>query len=211
MAVTLDRGSDTPRIVPAVPADPTCPQPRLPRLLPSELNPAQRQLYDEIADGPRAGGPFALTDEEGALLGPFNAMLRSPAVGTALQALGASVRYRSELTPRIREIAILVVAAHWDCAFERHAHTAVGRAVGVTDAELQALRDGAPLDLADPVEAAALATVRALVERGDLDDAAYARAHTTLGEQGVFELTALVGYYATLALQLRVFRVPAPG
>jgi 4-carboxymuconolactone decarboxylase len=28
-----------------------------------------------------------------------------------------------------------------------------------------------------------------------------------LGEDGVFELTTLVGYYATLALQLRVFRV----
>jgi 4-carboxymuconolactone decarboxylase len=28
-----------------------------------------------------------------------------------------------------------------------------------------------------------------------------------LGPEGVFELTALVGYYATLALQLRVFRV----
>jgi 4-carboxymuconolactone decarboxylase len=26
----------------------------------------------------------------------------------------------------------------------------------------------------------------------------------------VFELTTLVGYYATLALQLRVFRVDAP-
>jgi hypothetical protein len=26
----------------------------------------------------------------------------------------------------------------------------------------------------------------------------------------VFELLTLVGYYATLALQLRVFRVPAP-
>jgi 4-carboxymuconolactone decarboxylase len=27
----------------------------------------------------------------------------------------------------------------------------------------------------------------------------------------LFELTTLVGYYATLALQLRTFRVPAPG
>ena len=32
-----------------------------------------------------------------------------------------------------------------------------------------------------------------------------------LGDQALVELTALVGYYATLALQLRVFRVGAPG
>ena len=31
-----------------------------------------------------------------------------------------------------------------------------------------------------------------------------------VGAAGVFELLTLVGYYATLALQLRVFRVPAP-
>jgi 4-carboxymuconolactone decarboxylase len=31
-----------------------------------------------------------------------------------------------------------------------------------------------------------------------------------MGAAGLFELLTLVGYYATLALQLRVFRVPAP-
>ena len=45
---------------------------------------------------------------------------------------------------------------------------------------------------------------------GDLDDAEYAEAVGHLGPSGLFELLTLVGYYATLALQLRVFRVPAP-
>jgi len=31
-----------------------------------------------------------------------------------------------------------------------------------------------------------------------------------VGDQGLFELLTLVGYYGTLALQLRVFRVGAP-
>ena len=31
-----------------------------------------------------------------------------------------------------------------------------------------------------------------------------------LGEPALVELSALVGYYATLALQMRIFRVPAP-
>ena len=46
--------------------------------------------------------------------------------------------------------------------------------------------------------------------RGDLDDAEYREAVDHLGTAGLFELLTLVGYYATLALQLRVFRVPAP-
>jgi 4-carboxymuconolactone decarboxylase len=211
MAVTLDRGSDTPAIVPGVDPDPTCPQPRLPRLLPGGLSRAQRQLYDEILGGPRAGGPVALTDDEGGLLGPFNAMLLDPPVGTALQALGAAIRYRSALPARAREIAILVVAAHWGSEFELQAHDGAGRAAGLSEQEIATLRQGSPLPLEDPREATVLATVRALVQHDDLDDAAYARACTTLGEQGVFELVALVGYYATLALALRVFRVPASG
>jgi hypothetical protein len=101
-------------------------------LVPADLDDQQRALYDAIAGGPRAAGPrlFALTDAAGRLNGPFNAMLFAPEVGTALQDLGAAIRYRSSLTARIREMAILAVAAHWDSAFERYAHEAVGRAAG---------------------------------------------------------------------------------
>ena len=49
-------------------------------------------------------------------------------------------------------------------------------------------------------------TAAALAARGDLDDAEYREAGQ-LGADGLFELLTLVGYYATLALQLRVFRV----
>jgi 4-carboxymuconolactone decarboxylase len=58
----------------------------------------------------------------------------------------------------------------------------------------------------------AYSVVRALTSPGaDLDDAEYDTAVNVLGEQCLVELTSLVGYYATLALQLRVFRVGGPG
>jgi 4-carboxymuconolactone decarboxylase len=62
----------------------------------------------------------------------------------------------------------------------------------------------------DPQEQAAVALVRAMVQRQDLDDAEYAAGVEALGERAVFELSTLVGYYATLALQLRIFRVGVP-
>jgi len=37
------------------------------------------------------------------------------------------------------------------------------------------------------------------------DDAAYGGAQAALGLAVMYELTVLVGYYSTLALQLRVF------
>lgn len=185
---------------------------RLPVLRPGDLDDAQRALYEAIAHGPRAQGrqAFRLVDHEGGLAGPFNAFLLQPALGTALQEVGAAVRYRTGLTDRCREAAILVVAAHWRSGFEQHAHEAIGRAVGLAEDELAAIRDGRPDALAGDLEPLVARTARLLAADGDLDDEAYAAAVAGLGEAGLFELLTLVGYYATLALQLRVFRVPTP-
>jgi alkylhydroperoxidase family enzyme len=196
---------------------------RIPKLEPSALDDDQRSLYDAIAGGRRAQGPqlFRLADSHGRLEGPFNAFLLQPRLGSALQALGSSVRYDTGLDDRCREIAILVVAAHWRSDFEWYAHEAVARSVGLTDPELAAVRDAGLGDPAlaavpdsDPAltgrEAVVARTVAALAARGDLDDAQYREAVSQVGTAGVFELLTLVGYYATLALQLRVFRVPAP-
>ncbi|MFD5541506.1 carboxymuconolactone decarboxylase family protein [Streptomyces sp. NPDC127079] len=185
---------------------------RLTGLLPGQLDEEQTELYRAIAGGPRAAGPqvFALTDTEGRLRGPFNAMLLSPTVGLALQAVGVAVRYGCVLGDRARELAILAVAAHWNSAFEREAHEAVGRAAGLTEPEMAALRTGTVPELADPGERAVLGTTRSLLRRGALSDEEYAATVSAVGERGLFELTTLVGYYATLALQLRVFAGEGP-
>ncbi|HWO67555.1 MAG TPA: carboxymuconolactone decarboxylase family protein [Umezawaea sp.] len=184
---------------------------RLPRLTPADLDPAQRELYDAITGGPRATGPrrVRITDDAGALNGPFNAMLYAPPVGQGLQGLGAAIRYETTLSDRVREMAILAVATHLDSGFERYAHEPIARAAGVTEEQLEALRRFTLPDLADD-ERLALTVVFALLRDGDLDDVTYTDAVSTIGDRMVFELTALVGYYATLALQLRVFRVTTP-
>jgi 4-carboxymuconolactone decarboxylase len=185
---------------------------RLPVPPPSELSGAQRELYDEILGGPRSSGPkvFEIIDGEGGLNGPFNAMLLSPKIGNALQALGSAVRYETALNPKVREMAILSVASSWDSEFELYAHEAIGRSVGLSEADLGALRHGQipDLDNADDIEV--LTVVQALLRRADLDDAEYAEARARLGVEMLFEIATLVGYYSALALQLRVFRVDSP-
>lgn len=182
---------------------------RIPRPTPDQLDDSQRALYESITGGPRASGPqlFPLTDGDGRLEGPFNAMLLNPTIGTALQSVGEAIRYRGQLSDRAREIAILAVAAHWDSGFEQRAHEAVGRHVGLADTEITALRQGQDVPLEDAGEAAVLTVTRRLLERQKLDDDEYDHAVNTLGAATVFELTTLVGYYTTLAWQMRVFGV----
>lgn len=180
---------------------------RIPLLRPAELDDPQRALYDAIAGGKRASTARPLTDADGALEGPFNAMLLLPPLGEALQQLGTAIRFSGTLSARARELCTLTVAAHARSRFEQQAHERLGRAAGLTETEIEAVRDGAAPDLKDPEEAAIVRATRLLLANRDLTDAEYAETMAALGPAKIFELTTLIGYYQLLALQLRVFAV----
>jgi 4-carboxymuconolactone decarboxylase len=173
-------------------------------LRPAELTEEQRTLYDELCTGPRADAnrPAGPVDAEGRLTGPFNAMLYAPAVGGPLQRLGAALRYESSLPDDVRESVVCLVAGVHGSPYERHAHERLARQAGVDGETLQTLAGG---DL--PVEAAPeLRLAYALLtgrhpEGHPIDDLGLAR---------VLEVSTLVGYYTTLAWQLRLFGVDAP-
>jgi 4-carboxymuconolactone decarboxylase len=181
---------------------------RFDRLTPSNLNEDQQTLYRGITQGPRAEGVqlFELTDEDGGLRGPFNAFLLSPALGKVLAELGAAIRFNSTLTPRVREMAVLAVAARWNSEFEFYAHERIGRSVGLSEEEIELLRAGGIPDGINASEGSALIAVGYLLD-GDLPDEIYEEIVARLGAAALFELSTLIGYYATLALQMRVFRV----
>jgi 4-carboxymuconolactone decarboxylase len=179
---------------------------RLRPLRPDELDPDQRAVYDALADPP---GRVRL-DPDGSLQGPFDAMLRAPRSGAALQSVGAALRYRSVLPERVRELATLQVAAHHRSEFEWYAHAPLATAAGLPAALLDAVRTGGAIEPDDPAERIAVVVVAQLLTTGDVDDDAWASAVELLGEAGAVELTTLAGYYSLLAMQMRVLRVPLP-
>jgi 4-carboxymuconolactone decarboxylase len=138
-------------------------------------------------------------------------MLHAPSVGAPLQDLGSAIRYRTGLSARIREIAILQVAVATDSRFEWWAHERVGRQVGLTDLELTWLANAAPLQLADPVEQAAHDFVSAVLRGPAVPSEEYAQAEAVLGQRALVELTVLVGYYRLLSETMHVFAVGVPG
>lgn len=182
---------------------------RLPRLTPDDLDAEQRDLRERIVGGPRGRGPrpFALEHEDGALTGPFGVMLHHPPLGAPLQELGTSIRYRTGLPDRTREIGILAVAAATGSTFERHAHEQVGRSVGLTDDELAALA-AQRFTSTDPAEQAAYDLCRRLLA-GDpvVGDEAYDDLAGVLGQAAITELVVLVGYYRLLADLMHVHDV----
>src|SRR5215813_2892899 len=118
------------------------PAPRLDMPAPDALTPPQRALRDAIAGGPRGTFKFS---------GPFAIWLHAPELGQLAQALGAHVRYKTSLSPRLSEFAILTTARQWRAQYEWQAHAPIAEKAGVkpkTIADLKGGRrpKGAPAD-----------------------------------------------------------------
>lgn len=149
-----------------------------------------------------------MTEDDGGLVGPFNAFLYSPVIGDLLQQLGAAIRASPHLSRREQELAILVTAADADSAFELLAHEPLALAVGLEPELVRSLLSGREPEIEDPAEQTVWRTAVRLVEKGDLSDEEYEEVVGVLGPAKVVDLATLIGYYRLIALQLRLFRVP---
>ena len=184
---------------------------RLRRLVETELNEEQLTVYRSITSGPRAAGHqhFPLTDEKGSLNGPFGVMLHAPGLGIALQEVGAAIRYRTRMSDRAREIAILQVSVATASEFEWYAHERVGRAAGLTTGELADIKAGG--FISDDVKEQAISTLSLLLLKSDdLGDEDFAEASAVLNSEEILEVVVLVGYYRTLAQMMNVFAIGVP-
>jgi 4-carboxymuconolactone decarboxylase len=184
---------------------------RLTAVPPVQLTTDQKDLYDSIVGGPRGSGEqqFPLTDASGALIGPFGVMIHAPVLGHALQELGAAIRYRSSLSGRSREIAILQVAAAMSSEFEQWAHERVGIAQGLSDQELAAIREGV-FTSEDTFEQACYELVADLLQNAEITEVEFERIQNEIGRRRMLELVVLVGYYRTLSQAMQLFEVRVP-
>ncbi|MBW0115097.1 carboxymuconolactone decarboxylase family protein [Pseudonocardia abyssalis] len=185
---------------------------RLTRLRPDDMTPEQAEIYACFTDGRRAdpAAAFSLVHPDGGLVGPPDAWLRSPPLGRVLERIGWVLRFDLELSDRAREIAILLHAFHRASPFELYAHRRAGLAAGLSGAEIEGLASRTEPAFRSGEERLVFATTLAVLDRRDLDDAEYDAAAAELGERGVFELLALLGYYDLVATQLAVFGVEPP-
>lgn len=184
---------------------------RLPLIAPTDLTPQQRSLYDDMRQG-IAGhfNAFKVEREDGALIGPWNPWLHEPAIGRAIWDLTLAMTANAVLPDNVRQIAILVVGARFDAAYEIYAHIAVAEREGMPPERLATLvADLKPNDLAKD-ESVAFDVAYALVRGGTLPEPLYRLAVSTFGQHGANELIYLVGLYAMVSTTLNGFNVPAP-
>jgi 4-carboxymuconolactone decarboxylase len=144
--------------------------------------------------------------------GPFNVLLRSPAVGDLSQQLGNTIRFSSGLSGRLRELATLMAGRAWTSTYEWYAHARYARDEGIDTAVIEAIAANRRPDLAAmPVEDAMVWRVTdELLYTRRITDTTYAEAIAVLGEQRLFAVVTIAAYYEYVSMLLNVDRYPLP-
>jgi len=171
---------------------------RLPMPAAEAMNDAQRAAAQALIDGPRKG-----------VYGPFLPLLRSPDLLDRVAKLGEFLRFGSGLDARVRELTICATARHQGNQFEWLMHAPLAVQAGVNAEAVEALRLGARTKCLQADEELALDFARELLHTHGVSDPTYAAAIAAFGEQGVVELTTLIGYFAMVNWVMNVARTPA--
>ncbi len=167
---------------------------RLPELIPDQLDPQQRSVYEAI-----------LASRGGSIAGPFAAWLRSPVLADRAQSLGEFCRYHTSLPARLSELAILITARQWRANAEWQIHAPIARREGLSDELISALQAGTEPAFRFEDEKIVYQLAMQLYESRRVSAATYQAAVNSLGETSVVELVGLLGYYTLVAMTLNVF------
>jgi 4-carboxymuconolactone decarboxylase len=165
----------------------------------SQMSEAQKEMTRNVLDGPRSS-----------MGGPFNVMLRSPAMGDPAQELGAQVRFNSGLPAPLREMAILMAARYWTSHYEWYAHKSAALSAGLSPAIVASIAAGERPRSLQPSEAALHRFCSELLETKRVGDETFAAAKAAFGEQGVAEIVFTLGYYSMVSMLLNVDEHPLP-
>jgi 4-carboxymuconolactone decarboxylase len=185
---------------------------RLTPLPHDRLEPAQRALLETIIGGKRGDGRDleGFLDGQGAMRGPFNALLHRPDLGHTLLRVGEQLRFEGRLPAACREIAILVVAARFRARYEWWAHARIARGAGLPEPVIDAIAAGTDPVLDADDERAVYAYATEMMESGRVSDRTHQLAAAILDEGVLVELVVLLGYYSTISLLLNGFEVALP-
>ena len=156
-----------------------------------------RISYVEEKDHPELAAEIAkIKGGRGALINIYKLLLHTPTVCmTWFEHIGA-IRWKTKLSPRLREIAIVRIAQSAKYAYALQQHIP-GIAVpdGVSLEECEALKDWRASGKFSDAERAALAYDDAMIAGPEVADLVFNNVRKHYSEREVVELTVLVGTY----------------
>lgn len=160
-----------------------------------DLAPEHQPIYDSIAQS------------RGVVGGPFLALLHSPELAGRTAHLGSYLRFESSLDDKVIELAALASARELECKHEWAAHINHAQKAGIPLEIIRAVHQRKNAEHFSFEDAQIISFVREMVCSHRVSETTFQAIYGRLGERGMVELTATIGYYAMLACTLNVFDV----
>jgi alkylhydroperoxidase family enzyme len=140
-------------------------------------------------------------------LNALGVLAHHPELTTAYHHFNGHILFGTTLTPRQRELLVLRVAHLRDAEYEWAQHAVLAGDAGISEVELQRIRDGGSADGWGPSERALLTAADELVDDARLSEATWATLAAELDVQQLMDVVFTVGAYDLLAMVFRSFDV----
>lgn len=161
----------------------------------ADLAPEHHATYDSIAS------------TRGVVRGPFPALFHSPEIAARTEHLGAYIRFQSTLDTKVVELTALAAARELECKHEWGAHIEHAQKAGIPVATIRAIHQRRGPEHYSSEDAQVISFVHELLRTHRVSEPTFQALYARLGERGLVELTATIGYYAMLACTLNALDV----
>jgi 4-carboxymuconolactone decarboxylase len=170
---------------------------RLPLIKREQLSGDALRVYDAVV-GKDANGKDRPTPP----MGPAATSLYSPGVALPMDQLNKYLR-NPVVGTAMYQICALIAAREFDENYEWTSHEAGAKRANVDQKTIDAIKFKRSLDGLPEKEALVVRFGRAIFQDHKVSPELYAKVVEVFGQQGMFELTAVMGDYAMAAIMLR--------
>lgn len=144
--------------------------------------------------------------ERGKVLNLYGMLLHSPPVAEGWLAFLTAIRQKCSLSGRDRELVIMRVAVINGADYEFRAHVPFALKEGITEAQIEALRDGRA-EAFDARERDVLAYCESMTREIHVPDAVFQAVRPHFNERELVELTATIAAYNLVSRFLQALQV----
>jgi alkylhydroperoxidase family enzyme len=182
-------------------------QPRIPPLPPKEWPPSMREALAALRP-PEPRHPLPRQDDSRPKgLNVLGTLAQHPALTRAYHTFNGHVQFASTLSPRQRELLVLRVSCVREAEYEWEQHVIQGGDAGLTEEEIDRVRDGGNAAGWSALDAAMLRAVDELVGDAMIHDETWVALASELDVEQLMDLVFTVGAYEVLAMALKSFGV----
>jgi len=168
---------------------------RLSKVSRIDLTEKQRKAFDKITRDL----------ETNTSTGPGAIELNSPQAFLRVISLSRYLQKKSVVPPRLRELAILVIAHELDSDYVWKAHSSSANRRGIDSGLVETIRTDGGLTSLKEDDRSTIMFVRELLGTNRVREETFQAALSIVGRQGLTELTMLIGYYSMVAFLCNAF------